>query len=74
MQVYGTQRQEHPYDDLVVRAGLADWKYTLFHDRVPIDARPCQRPGSYKVQLVGLDGVVYTATRFLEGHVSYEGC
>ncbi len=72
--IYGTQDQKHPYDELVAKSGLADWKYTIFHPIVPIDARPCKRPGSATVQFVKHDGVVVSATRFIEGHVSFEGC
>ena len=73
MTEYGARLPEHPLDELLALTGLTSWQYTIFHAQVPLDARPCRGPGTYKVQIVRDDGAVAAAVRHLSGQVTFEG-
>lgn len=46
--------------------------YLLHHQRVPIDARPCKRPGSLLVQMVMDNGRVISALQNMnDKHISF---
>ncbi len=70
---YGTRLPQHPLDELLQLTGLVDWQYTVFHNQVPLDARPCRGPGTYKVEVIRYDGTAAAAVRHLNGQVTFEG-
>ena len=73
MTEYGTRLPEHPLDELLAYTGLTSWRYTIYHAQIPLDARPCRGPGTYKVEVVRFNGTVAAAVRPLNGQVTYEG-
>lgn len=74
MQEYGTRTPLHPFDELLAKSGLTEYRYVMYYDVIPINARPCQWPGSIKVQIIDLNSIPRTAIRLLDGSVRYENC
>lgn len=72
--LYGIQLDEHPLSELRAMANHPQEKYVVFHPMVPLGSKPCQWPGSCKVQIIKMDGTVVGAIRLYDNSVRFENC
>ena len=71
MEEYGTPDSDKTaYMVLLAYVEGMDVKYILHHQRMPIDARPCQLPQSLKVQAVLGNGKVVTCQQAAPSHAA----
>lgn len=68
---YGPADARHPLAELLDRVAGIPIKWVIYYPLVPLGSRPCQWPGSIKVQVVSEDGIVYTAIRLADDSILY---